>query len=134
MRQKEKFAQDLVMKATVRFRIFGHLMSAAIVKALPNTPITIMKIVMTPEKRLSPKEDLQTKRKISSHFVYTRREIQRDGTIEAIWQSATTAYTRESNEKGNLFIHRKVLHTTYVHERAHKRERKPQSNDHTCEH
>jgi hypothetical protein len=46
------------MKATVRFRIFGHLMSAAIVKALPNTPITMMKIVMTPEKRLSPKEDL----------------------------------------------------------------------------
>jgi hypothetical protein len=47
------------MKATVRLRIFGHLMSAAIVKALPNTPITMMKIVMTPEKRLSPKEDLQ---------------------------------------------------------------------------
>jgi hypothetical protein len=75
------------MKATVRFRIFGHLMSAAIVKALPNTPITMMKIVMTPEKRLSPKEDLQiVKRKIDQDTCVDviQREIQIWRTIEAI--------------------------------------------------
>lgn len=50
---------NLVMKATVRLRIFGDLINAAIVKALPKTPIIIIKIVMTPEKRLNPKDDLQ---------------------------------------------------------------------------
>ena len=47
------------MKATVRFLIFGHLMSAAMVRALPSTPSTIMKQVMIPEKRLRPNEDLE---------------------------------------------------------------------------
>lgn len=55
------------MKATVRLRIFGLLISAAIVNALPNTPIIIMKMVMTPEKRLNPKDDLQTRRKFHSN-------------------------------------------------------------------
>lgn len=58
MELMNKKTTDLVMKATVKFRIFGHLMSAAIVNAFPKIPMTIMTIVITPENRLSPCDDL----------------------------------------------------------------------------
>lgn len=46
------------MKATVRLRIFGHLMRAAIVSVLPSTPRTMMMMVAAPAKYRNPLEEL----------------------------------------------------------------------------
>jgi hypothetical protein len=105
------------MKATVRFRIFGHLMSAAIVKALPKTPIKIIKMVITPEKRLNPKEDLHTRQfKIKIRSLIIQRDIQ---IVLAQWKQFRMTNSLYGTEKGgNLFT--STRNPTFVHEHVHQ--------------
>ena len=57
--KKYKGKKYLAMNAIVRFRILGHLTRAASVRALPSTPVTMMTMIIAPEKRSNPPDDLK---------------------------------------------------------------------------